>query len=108
MLAGIIDGGGTNGVMFTSVHLWPFSYAGQPNSFCNVLKDTRGYPFYLPETGKYWAGPMTSAAIGGSHAFAGIIVTLLISFENNAFFSCIVDLTCSCDSTICRSYVSSV
>jgi hypothetical protein len=72
VLAAIIDSGGTNGIMFTSVHLWPFSYPGEPTSFCNVLKDTRGYPFYLPETGKYWAGPMTNAAIGGSHAFTGL------------------------------------
>ena len=72
ILAAIIDSGGTNGIMFTSVHLWPFSYAGQPSSFCSVLKDTRGYPFYLPETGKYWGGPMTDSAIGGSHAFTGL------------------------------------
>ena len=48
LLAGIIDSGCTNGVMFTSVHIWPFSYPGQPTSFCNVLKDNRGYPFWLP------------------------------------------------------------
>jgi hypothetical protein len=72
VLAAIIDAGGTNGVMFTSVHIWPFSYPGEPNSFCNVLKDTRGYPFYLPENRTFWGGPMTMAAIGGSHAFTGL------------------------------------
>ena len=49
VLAGIIDSGCTNGVMFTSVHIWPSSYQGEPTSFCNVLKDNRGYPFWLPE-----------------------------------------------------------
>ena len=74
VLAAIIDSGGTNGVMFSSTHLWPFSYADEPTSFCNVLKDTRGYPFFLPETGKFWAGPMTEAAIGGSHGFTGLFM----------------------------------
>ena len=53
LLAGIIDSGCTNGVMFTSVHIWPFSYPGEPTSFCNVLKDNRGYPFWLPELDRW-------------------------------------------------------
>ena len=56
VLAAIIDSGGTNGVMWSSVHIWPFSYPGEPSSYCNVLKDNRGYPFFLPETGQFWSG----------------------------------------------------
>jgi len=47
VMAAIIDGGGTNGIMFSSIHIWPFSYPGGPTSFCNILKDTRGFSFYL-------------------------------------------------------------
>jgi hypothetical protein len=72
VLAAVIDSGGTNGVMWSSIHIWPFSYPGEPSSFCNVLKDTRGYPFYLPENRTFWTGPLTMAAIGGSHAFTGL------------------------------------
>jgi hypothetical protein len=48
-MAAIIDGGGTNGIMFSSIHIWPFSYPGGPTSFCNILKDTRGFSFYLAQ-----------------------------------------------------------
>lgn len=67
-------GGCANGVIFNSIHIWPSSYAGEPASFCNLLKENRGYPFFLPETGAYWAGPMTAAAIGGSHAFTDVFM----------------------------------
>ena len=72
VLAAVLDSGSTNGVMWSHLHIWPADQDGEPKSFACVVKDNRGFPFYVPELGRYWSGPLTLEAIAGSHLFSGL------------------------------------